>query len=158
MADQKPLDYVCPDDCFCRKSGFVLLSHLKDFRHDNERHNIPLGAIVEIIRDDENASNCLSNEEIVKTKDGKEICIGILGTIRAFVVGHSRDCDGTPLYILAFHPIKYPIEEKTFSPLKNFYHFWVKYVSHGWPEDSLNQIGQVEIKDFYELIDELRNG
>lgn len=49
----------------------------------NKNHNIPLKSLVEIVNMEEN-------------EEGSE------NGLRLFVVGHSRDCDGTPLYDLSF--------------------------------------------------------
>lgn len=58
----------------------------KTFREENneKKHNIPLGALVEVDFDD---THCES------PKSG----------LRLFVVSHDRDCDGTPLYSLSFN-------------------------------------------------------
>lgn len=55
----------------------------KTIRQNNleEQHNLPLGTLVEIDAD----------------------YLDVHG-IRLFVVNHSRDCDGTPLYDLSFNP------------------------------------------------------
>lgn len=44
-----------------------------------QRHAIPLGALVEIVSEDEESPRA---------------------GMRAYVIGHSRDCDGSPLYHL----------------------------------------------------------
>lgn len=58
----------------------------KSYRQENNEriHNIPVGTLVEVDFDDE----CLESP-----KKG----------LRLFVVGHDRDCDGTPLYSLSFN-------------------------------------------------------
>ena len=53
------------------------------------KHNIPLKALVEIHEED----YCGAEDE--------EDCNGL----RLFVVQHSRDCDGTPLYSLSFDKV-----------------------------------------------------
>lgn len=57
----------------------------KTYREENnlKNHNIPLGSLVEIDFDD---------SYLESPKKG----------LRLFVVGHDRDCDGTPLYSLSF--------------------------------------------------------
>ena len=51
----------------------------------NREHTIPLGSIVEVVYDD-------------RDEDEDTQTFGL----RLFVVNHSRDCDGTPLYDLSF--------------------------------------------------------
>jgi len=57
----------------------------KTFREENneKKHNIPLGSLVEVDFDD---------SYLESPKKG----------LRLFVVEHTRDCDGTPLYSLSF--------------------------------------------------------
>lgn len=59
----------------------IVESNGKTIRQNNMelQHNIPLGALVEV------------NYEY-----------GDMNGVRLFVVNHSRDCDGTPLYDLSF--------------------------------------------------------
>lgn len=54
----------------------------KTWKQENleQKHNIPLYALVEIMSNGEESE-----------KDG----------LRLFVTGHTRDCDGTPLYVLS---------------------------------------------------------
>jgi len=58
----------------------------KTYREENnaKSHNIPLGTLVEVDFDD---------SYLESPKKG----------LRLFVVGHDRDCDGTPLYSLSFN-------------------------------------------------------
>jgi hypothetical protein len=53
------------------------------------KHNIPIGAVVKV-----NIDTCFGNNTF------------IMGTAQLFVVGHNRDCDGTPLYSLASHKLE----------------------------------------------------
>ena len=57
----------------------------KTYREENnaKSHNIPIGTLVEVDFDD---------SYLESPKKG----------LRLFVVGHDRDCDGTPLYSLSF--------------------------------------------------------
>lgn len=50
-------------------------------RNLKQHHTIPLGALVEVVGESLDEHGC-----------------------RLFVVNHSRDCDGTPLYDLSFNP------------------------------------------------------
>lgn len=70
--------------------NFILVSNLveengKTVRENNleKTHEIPIGALVEI-----------TYEEDKNSQKG----------VRMFVVNHSRDCDGTPLYDLSYEP------------------------------------------------------
>lgn len=55
----------------------------------NKTHNIPIGAIVEILPNSAIDSDLFDDEDSA-------------AGLRLFVVEHSRDCDGTPLYALSF--------------------------------------------------------
>lgn len=65
----------------------------KTIRENNleRQHTIPLGALVEIQRDSDDDDDNDPEMERYQT-----------GGVRLFVVKHSRDCDGTPLYDLSF--------------------------------------------------------
>jgi hypothetical protein len=52
------------------------------------QHDIPLGALVEVVSGHETADDIRCCEEVSRGA-------------RLFVREHSRDCDGTPLYVLA---------------------------------------------------------
>ena len=66
-------DYVEPNGLSIRENNL------------NREHVIPLGSIVEVVYDD-------------RDEDEDSQTFGL----RLFVVNHSRDCDGTPLYDLSF--------------------------------------------------------
>lgn len=102
----------------------VLLSRL--FRYDHLTHQIPLGSLVEVD---------------VKINEGfADAEINLTGTCKIYVVGHMRDCDGTPLYILSDLPVHYPRH--------NFSREWFTYkaISHvyltGYSEESLKPTGK----------------
>jgi hypothetical protein len=57
-----------------------------------KQHNIPLGSLVEIFSTDDE-----------KWNDPE----GIQHGLRLWVTGHTRDCDGTPLYALSFNKNAY---------------------------------------------------
>lgn len=133
-----------------RAGRAVLMSDL--FRYDNQRHNIPIGQVVEVTYNGDESpwgiewSNGRSiytgprydmerHEHIQPPAEFKEVCLGIRGTVKAIVVGFTRDCDGTPLYILSDKPIGY-------TPGGGFresheYGSWVNYFEHGFSERSL---------------------
>lgn len=78
--------------------GDIVEENGKTIRQNNleKKHNIPLGSLVEIIsKDDE-------NDEPGEHRHG----------LRLFVTGHTRDCDGTPLYALAYTKTVYAELEK----------------------------------------------
>lgn len=66
-------DYVEPNGRSIRENNY------------DRQHTIPLGAIVEVVYDD-------------RDEDEDSQTFGL----RLFVVNHSRDCDGTPLYDLSY--------------------------------------------------------
>lgn len=66
-------DYVEPNGQSIRENNY------------DRQHTIPIGAIVEVVYDD-------------RDEDEDAQTFGL----RLFVVNHSRDCDGTPLYDLSF--------------------------------------------------------
>lgn len=57
-----------------------------------KQHNIPLGSLVEIFDPDED-----------KWKEPEDFKHGL----RLWVAGHTRGCDGTPLYVLSFNKNAY---------------------------------------------------
>lgn len=90
----------------------------KTYREENnsKSHNIPLGTLVEVDFDD---------SYLESPKKG----------LRLFVVGHDRDCDGTPLYSLSFDknwkPDMFGEQFKTFAR-------WA--IDTGYSEDSLKVV------------------
>lgn len=105
----------------------LILNRLSAFRHDHEKHNIPLGALVEF--------------EI--QMDGSNI--GIEGKARLYVIGHGRDCDGTPLYTLGERPIGSPKahpETERVDPEEDLrFHWVVTRVFNCYSEESLTPTG-----------------
>lgn len=85
------------------RPGVVILSRLKDFRHDEETHSIPLGAVVRYTPDEYGITL-----DVLKGTSGEEVVTKIEGPVVLIVVAHNRDCDGTPLYFLASAPIGPP--------------------------------------------------
>ena len=75
------------------------------------QHEIPLGTLVEVKVDPR-----------YNDKNG----------IRGFVVDHSRDCDGEPLYAISLSTLKEALELKVCFP--QIYQFTI---SDGWLKDSL---------------------
>jgi len=80
-----------------------------------KKHAIPIGALVEILHDDD--------DEFLGEEDYRGV--------RLYVVYHARDCDQTPLYCLAAN------RHDTVKENERFYnHTWLC----GHPEDSLKVI------------------
>ena len=79
--------------------GDLVLENGKTWYQDNmdKSHKIPIGALIEISYDE------LDEDEKSDSLDG----------LRLFVTGHSRDCDGTPLYELS-HNRKASEQKKEF--------------------------------------------
>lgn len=73
----------------------IIESNGKTIRQNNLEieHKIPVGTLIEIKLDDED-----ENQE----ENG----------LRLYVTGHTRDCDGTPLYALSFKPNAFEEFEK----------------------------------------------
>lgn len=68
----------------------ILLSRL--IRYDHLQHDIPLGSLVEVEITISNLSPSGSD-------------VNLKGRCTLIVVGHKRDCDGTPLYQLSDIPV-----------------------------------------------------
>lgn len=79
---------------------------------------------------------CCGN--VLKTSDGKEISTGIKGKVKLIVVGHHRDCDGTPLYMLSSDAIGFIPEHKENIRQHHTYKKWVDFFIHAISEDSLD--------------------
>jgi len=114
----------------------IPLSRLKEFRKDHLEHGIPLGAVVEA-----RAKPCW---DIFCTGAGEEVVIGTEEeiTLRLYVVGHTRDCDGTPLYVLSAAPIGIP---DTPCGLMN-YSLFTSFVYDGVSEGDLTDTGEASPK------------
>lgn len=123
----------------------VCATRLRAFRKDHLKHQIPIGAVVELEVED--------LMEILNV-DGKEVCIELKGSARLFVVDHTQDCDGSPLYYLAAKPIQPP--KGLADRIK--YDGWVRYSSHGHGEESLTDTGiRVAVRTFDTFIRDMRN-
>ena len=89
----------------------------RTYRQINEAktHGIPVGTLVEIIGDESER-----------------------GGVRLFVVAHHRDCDGTPLYAMAWDT-DIDITDPSNPRL------WGNKILHGYPEDSIVVIYKGEV-------------
>lgn len=102
------------------------------FTYHHHEHEIPLGSLVEA-------------EVKIYSGGYKEdrAEVNLKGTCKLYVVGHMRDCDGTPLYILSNIPVECPTMHgaNTFSP------YWCKYMAvaqvyeTGYNADNLKVLG-----------------
>jgi len=154
-----------------KKGVAVCLSRLPEFRHDHEEHTIPVGQVVIVEEWDE-------GEWRFGNLEG-DICLGIKGRLKMIVVGHHRDCDGTPLYILSFKPVGYPLNKYTyydegsgqtihpFPGLSDFmmglkYGMWIGFKLDGINADSLTvcegEFIPMKHEDVYAYEDSLREG
>ena len=81
-------------------------------------HKIPLGTLVEV-----------SVDPRYNDKNG----------IRGFVVEHTRDCDGEPLYSISLKTLEEALKMKIYN--RAIYHFMI---SDGWAEESLVVIKEAQ--------------
>ena len=103
-------------------------------------YKIPLGQVVEIEMSEDAGENTFYTSE----DDGidQDVHIGIVGKVRGIVVGHSRDCDGTPLYCISNLRVKYhcanlPEGMRSRMTETMTYSKWAKIFSSGWGEGNL---------------------
>lgn len=67
--------------------------------------------------------------------------VKLKGACRLIVVGHIRDSDMTPMYILSDLPVRYPMEAKFFSRHVLVYNYVANLVQSGYEEASLRPTG-----------------
>lgn len=126
-------------------------SRLKSFRRDGETHEISLGTLVEVDVTDHAPFN------IEKDKDGEELVARIVGKLRLFVVALNRDCDGTPLYTLATHPVGPPEDANVFDRRHLMYRAIAQQlVYNGVNGDALTVLGHAKFRTFEEWMVDLR--
>ncbi len=141
--------------------------HVPDFIYNhyidtNLNYKIPLGQVVEV----EMSENAGDNN-FFDARDGLdfEVHIGIIGMVRALVVGHSRDCDGNPLYCLSNIRVRFAgacIPEDIRGSLGETleYKKWSNFLSTGWSEESLKvvegKIIPLKYQSIFDLVDEMR--
>lgn len=136
-------------------------------------HKIPLGQVVELEITDGFGAEAIYRSKSYTYPDGltvqpeegveapdevSEIDLRFVGNLKALVVGHTRDCDGTPLYCLGFKRIQYPTDELpegyTRMTETMLYNKWCGSIHSGISEDSLKVIeGQfvsLEYKSIFE--------
>lgn len=122
--------------------GAVILSRLPEFRGDHLVHKIPIGALVEV------------EVQIYSTgTSGSEV--DLKGKCKLVVIGHQRDCDGTPLYGLSNIPVEYPTGGLTQEAL--VYNTFAKVRVDGYGEESLKWNGSTVVP-VYEHIHEWLRG
>ena len=111
--------------------GDIVEENGKTIRENNlaKQHSYQLGDIVEVDLD------------ISQPGADEGIEINLKGTCRLFVVGHMRDCDGSPLYVISDIPVKYPINALPLSRARLVYRYLAKVVELGYMEDSLRPTG-----------------
>ncbi|MDE1834754.1 MAG: hypothetical protein KGH64_05455 [Candidatus Micrarchaeota archaeon] len=108
------------------REGLVMMSRV--FRYDHLKHEIPLGSLVE-------AEVSLYHSD----PNGAEVFLN--GKCKLYVIGHHRDCDGTPLYSLCDMPVASPRDSfsTAWIQLKSFSHVF----QHGYSEEQLTPTGKV---------------
>ena len=125
-------------------------------------YTIPLGQVVDLEITEDCGADAIfygkdykfsKDREFMKTDDSiigdQVIVLRFLGNLRALVVGHSRDCDGTPLYCLGNIRVQYDGDELYLGMHSRIqeticYKKWASYLQTGWSEDSLKIIeGQI---------------
>jgi len=129
------------------------LSRLKSFRKDDQEHEAPLGALVEV-----EVNENWAPFDIQHGPDGEELCSRLVGKAHLFVVHHYRDCDGTPLYLLGTKPVGPPEGCNIFSREMTVYYSIVQQMHlNGVSGDSLKVLGQTEkFRTFKEWLAEMR--
>lgn len=107
-------------------------SHGRTYRQINNQraHSFPLGTLVET--------------DIELSSNSTPALVDLKGRCRLYVVAHSRDCDGTPLYSLSDIPVLYPTGDK-FSREALVYKALATLVQHGYSEESLVVVAQERI-------------
>lgn len=93
-------------------------------------HKYELGSLVEV------------DLEISQPGHGSCTEVSLKGTCRLLVVGHLRDCDMTPLYVLADVPVKYPLDAPPFAQELLVYKYLATLVESGYGEESLRPTGE----------------
>jgi hypothetical protein len=185
----------------------INLCEIKEFRHDDEQHTIPLGQVVileEWDGDEWRFGHIEKNKHFAERFDDpdfqgttfrerhyipggrgdyeegdlfQEIVLGIKGKLKMIVVGHHRDCDGTPLYVLSFKPIGFPIgkyahydeeNKKTICPhpdrsdfsMSMKYSMWVGFTVNGISESCLtickDEFVPLKYEDVFEYEESMR--
>jgi len=104
----------------------------KTIRENNlERiHNVPLGAVV--------------SYQAEVFSDSKPCKVNLKGRCTLLVVGHMRDCDGSPLYVLSDLPVFFPLPSNPMDPTpeeglfrqKMVYKFFAQFVQTGVRESA----------------------
>jgi len=69
--------------------------------------------------------------------------VTLKGTCRLIVVGHIRDSDKTPMYILSDLPVRYPVEGEFFSRQVLVYNYLAALVQSGYEEARLRPTGML---------------
>jgi CheY-like chemotaxis protein len=92
-------------------------------------HKYPLGAVVDV------------DVEIDEPSHATGVHVCLKGTCRLIVVGHLRDADKTPLYVLSDLAVRYPVEDPTFSQSRLVYKYAATLLESGYEEESLRPTG-----------------
>ena len=104
----------------------------------NKPHNIPLGTIVHVE----------FNQTILQDKN-----VFIKGHANLFVVKHTRDCDGEPLYTLSDIPATPPDSK---NPFFLNYHAFATLILNAEPEHALTPT-ELSADNFYHNFEDFLN-
>ena len=166
----------------CPECGYIQ-EKVPDFIYEwyiktHMSHDIPLGQVVEVELTDSCGMDAIfygkdykfpEDREYMKPSEGvegdKEICLCFLGTLKALVVGYTRDCDGTALYYLSNVRIKYncgglPENFRNKMDETKLYKGYANYLSGPFSDDSLKvcegEFVPLQYNSIYEYEDMLR--
>ena len=121
----------------------------------NDKHEFELGQLVIL--------NTWYDEwccgDILRSSQGKEICTGIKGKVKLIVVGHSRDCDGTPLYVLSSKSIGYISGYESVKQqisYKRWVNLFITDISEDHLQECFGEKVELEYKSVFEFEDKLR--
>lgn len=103
----------------------------KTIRENNAslKHKYELGTVVDV-------------DVEIYAPSGDDVEVALTGSCRLIVVGHTRDCDQAPLYVLSDLGVEYPMEGGTFSQAKMAYKYVANLVEFGYGEDDLRPTGK----------------
>ena len=122
--------------------GDIVEKNGKTIRENNLeiQHKIPLGALVEV--EVEIYSPGWSTSEDLPAEDLRRSEVNLKGACRLYVVSHTRDCDGSPLYTVSDLPVVYDYSQQTYYSKSALLHRSVaKVLESGYSEEGLKPTG-----------------
>lgn len=113
--------------------GDIVEGNGKTIRENNSDrpHEFELGEIVEVDVD----------HDWPGSVEGDGILVKLSGRCRLYVVGHMRDCDGTPIYMLSDLPVRFPMESAAFAIERLTYKYLAHTLESGYSGDALTKTG-----------------